>query len=98
MEDKEASKMEALDEKKLVHGGENSEEEEDDEDEFSFACVNPNGSLIFADDAFADSQIWPIFPLFNQDLLLVDAYNGDSKPKEGSSSTLRSPLRKFFVK
>ncbi|KAE7998987.1 hypothetical protein FH972_003475 [Carpinus fangiana] len=90
--------MEALDEKKLVDGGENSEEEEDDEDEeFSFACVNPDGSPIFADDAFTDGQIRPIFPLFNRDLLLADTYDGDSKPKEGSSSTLRPPLRKFFV-
>ena len=47
--------MEALDEKKLVDGGENSEEEEDDEnEEFSFACVNLDESPIFADDAFAD--------------------------------------------
>lgn len=98
MEDKEVSKMEALDEK-LVDGVENSEEEEDDEDEeeFSFACVNPDGSPISADDAFADGQIRPIFPLFNQDLLIADAYDGDSKPKEGSSSALRPPLRKFFV-
>ena len=58
MEDKKASKIEALDEKKLVDGGENNKEEEDDEDEeFSFACMNPNGSLIFANDAFADGQI-----------------------------------------
>jgi hypothetical protein len=83
--------------KKLVDGGENSEEDEDDEDEeFSFACVNLDGSSIFADDAFADGQIQPIFSLFNRDLLLADAYDGDSKPKEGSSSTLRPPLRKFF--
>jgi hypothetical protein len=73
MEDKEASKMEALNEKKLVDGGENSEEDEDDEDEeFSFACVNLDGSSIFADDAFADGQIRPIFSLFNRDLLLAD--------------------------
>ena len=98
MEDKEASKMEALNEKKLVDGDENSEEEEDDEDgEFSFACVNPDESLIFEDDTFADGQIWSIFPLFNRDLLLVDTYDSDSKPKEGSSSTLRPPLRKFFI-
>ncbi|KAE8023460.1 hypothetical protein FH972_009151 [Carpinus fangiana] len=97
MEDKEASKMEALDEKKLVDGGENSEEEEDEE-EFSFACVNPDGSPISADDAFADGQIRPIFPLFNGDFLLADAYDGESKPKEGSSSTPWPPLRKFFVK
>ena len=98
MEDKEASKMEALDEK-LVDGGENSEEEEDEEDEeeFSFVCVNPDGSPISADDAFADGQIRPIFPLFNRDLLLANAYDGESKPKEGSSSTLRPPLMKFFV-
>ena len=98
MEDKETLKIEALDEKKLVDGGEKSEEEEDDEDEeFSFACMNPDGSPIFAEDAFVDGQIRPIFPLFNRDLLLTDAYDSDSKPKEGSSSTLRPLLRKFFI-
>ncbi|XP_062159114.1 uncharacterized protein LOC133866568 [Alnus glutinosa] len=99
MENKEASKIEALDEK-LVDGGENGKEEgeyDDDDDEFSFACVNPDGSPISADDAFADGQIRPIFPLFNRDLLLADAYDGDSKPEEDSSSANRPPLRNFFV-
>jgi hypothetical protein len=59
--------------------------------------VNLDGSSIFTDDAFIDGQIRSIFSLFNRDLLLADAYDGDSKPKDGSSSTLWPPLRKFFV-
>lgn len=96
MESKEASKIEDLDEK-LGDGAENSEEEDDDDEEFSFACVNPDGSPISADDVFVDGQIRPIFPLFNRDMLFADAYDGDSKPKEGSSSALRPHLRNIFV-
>jgi hypothetical protein len=41
MENKEASKAEALDEK-IQDGGENNEEEDDNGEEFSFACFNPD--------------------------------------------------------
>ncbi|KAF5443150.1 hypothetical protein F2P56_035734 [Juglans regia] len=83
--------------------GENGEEEEeededdDDEEEFSFACTNPDGSPISADDVFVDGQIRPVYPIFNQDLLFADVYDGDSKAKDAKSSPLRPPLRKLFL-
>lgn len=65
------------------------EEEEEEEEEFSFACTNPEGSSISADDVFDNGQIRPMFPIFNRDLLFSDGYDG--------SSPLRPPLRKVFV-
>lgn len=41
MENKEASKAEALDET-IRDGGENNEEEDDNDEEFSFAGFNPD--------------------------------------------------------
>ncbi|KAG9148904.1 hypothetical protein Leryth_022058 [Lithospermum erythrorhizon] len=51
-------------------------EEETDyvEEEFSFTFKGSNESLIAAEDAFVDGKIKPLFPLFNQDLLLQDQY------------------------
>ncbi|KAG6654536.1 uncharacterized protein LOC122311815 [Carya illinoinensis] len=96
-----SSRSEALDEESrdepAEEGDQNVEEEEVDDEEFSFACTNPDGSPISADDVFVDGQIRPVYPLFNQDLLFTYAYDGDSKPKDASSSPLRPPLRKFFV-
>ncbi|KAK7307222.1 hypothetical protein VNO77_40089 [Canavalia gladiata] len=67
---------------------ENEEEVEEDEEEedFSFVLANPDGSPISADDAFDNGQIRPVFPIFNQDLLFSDDYDG----KDG-------PLKKVFV-
>lgn len=62
------------------------EEYEEEEEEFSFACANPDGSPICADDVFQNGEIRPVFPIFNRDLLFADADDGD-----------RPPLRKFFV-
>ncbi|KAL2347321.1 hypothetical protein Fmac_001321 [Flemingia macrophylla] len=56
------------------------ENEEEEEEEFSFALANPDGSLISADDAFDNGQIRPVFPIFNQDLLFSDGYNGGDAP------------------
>ena len=75
---------------------EEEEEEGEEDDEFSFACTNPDGSPISADDIFVNGQIRPIFPIFNQDLLFGDNYIGDSRSKEDSLA-LRPPLRKLFV-
>ncbi|XP_020217808.1 uncharacterized protein LOC109801205 [Cajanus cajan] len=59
-----------------VEAEENEEEESEEEEEFSFVLANPDGSLISADDAFDNGQIRPIFPIFNQDLLFSDEYDG----------------------
>ncbi|KAG5067916.1 hypothetical protein JHK85_000293 [Glycine max] len=63
------------------------EEEEEEEEEFSFVLTNSDGSPISADDAFDNGQIRPIFPIFNQDLLFSDDYDGG----EG----LRQPIKVF---
>ncbi|KDP26588.1 hypothetical protein JCGZ_17746 [Jatropha curcas] len=74
---------------------EEEDEEEEQEEEFSFACANPNGSPISADDAFQNGQIRPLFPLFDRDLLFdVD---GISQAKNSKEPSLRPPLRKLFV-
>ncbi|KAF3431274.1 hypothetical protein FNV43_RR26004 [Rhamnella rubrinervis] len=62
------------------------DEEQEEEEEFSFACANPDGLAICADDVFQNGEIRPVFPIFNRDLLLADADEGG-----------RPPLRKFFV-
>lgn len=100
LENEGSSKPEALDEESRDEPAEkvkNVEEEEEEDEEFSFACKDPNGSPISADDLFVNGQIRPVYPLFNQDLLFAYAYEDDSKPKDTSSSSLRPPLKKFFV-
>ncbi|GKV14512.1 hypothetical protein SLEP1_g25376 [Rubroshorea leprosula] len=77
-------------------GKDEGEEEEEDEEDFSFVCLNPDGSLISADEAFYNGQIRPAFPLFNQDLLFADDDESLLKTVDGSTP-LRPPLRKLFV-
>lgn len=64
-----------------------NEDEVEEEEEFSFVLTNSDGSPISADDAFDNGQIRPIFPIFNQDLLFSDDYDGG----EG----LRQPIKVF---
>ncbi|XP_010460144.1 PREDICTED: uncharacterized protein LOC104741069 [Camelina sativa] len=76
---------------------EEDEEEEEEEEEFSFACVNAEGSPITADEAFEDGQIRPVFPLFNRDLLF-DYDNADRQNDDVSVTDENRPrLRKLFV-
>ncbi|KAB1200776.1 hypothetical protein CJ030_MR0G006362 [Morella rubra] len=94
------SKAEALDQNlgdEQQREGENDEEKESDDEDFSFACPNVDGSPISADDMFDQGQIRPVFPLFNRELLFSDAYDGDLKDKDASSSPTGLPLRKLFV-
>ncbi|CAI9092926.1 OLC1v1028294C1 [Oldenlandia corymbosa var. corymbosa] len=64
--------------------GEESQDEEeynsdDEEEEFSFVFDSGNfGSPISADDAFVNGQIKPVFPLFDQALLLPDGEDLES--------------------
>ncbi|XWS69010.1 hypothetical protein CRYUN_Cryun04dG0142900 [Craigia yunnanensis] len=74
----------------------NQLEMEMEEEEFSFVCLNPDGSQISADDVFQNGQIRPVFPLFNQDLLFADEHGSVLKSEDGDVS-LRPPLRKLFV-
>lgn len=65
----------------------------EEDEEFSFACANPDGSPVSADDAFYNGQIRPMYPLFNRDLLFAD----DSETTTDRPPSLRPPLRKVFV-
>ncbi|CAF1927904.1 BnaC05g50840D [Brassica napus] len=83
---------------KLEDSVEFHEEEEagdEEEEEFSFACVNAEGSPITAEEAFEDGQIRPAFPLFNR-ALLFDQNDAVSETDEDSES-IRPRLRKVFV-
>lgn len=71
----------------LDHEEENLEEEEH---EFSFACANPEGPLIFADDIFHNGQIQPISHVSNQSIHFVDKQNR-------VTLALRPPLKKLFI-
>lgn len=71
-------------------------EDEDQDEEFSFACANPDGSLICADDVFQNGEIRPVFPIFNRDLLFAGGDDGHGAGGRGASSAWPS-LRKIFV-
>ena len=72
---------------KIDHNDETFDEQER---EFSFACVNPQGSLVTADEIFHNAQIRPIFPAFDQSILFADEHGGAVLP-------LLPPLKKLFV-
>ncbi|CAJ1931462.1 unnamed protein product [Sphenostylis stenocarpa] len=59
---------------------EENEDGEEEEEEFSFMLVNSDGSPISADDAFHNGRIRPLFPIFDQDLLFSDDYDGGVSP------------------
>ncbi|XP_031402685.1 uncharacterized protein LOC116212261 [Punica granatum] len=81
------------------HQREDDEQEDDHEEEFefSFACVNPDGSPIAADDVFQDGQIRPIYPLFDRSLLFGDSRDEAKKSTGREAAHPRPPLRKLFV-
>ncbi|CAK9316596.1 unnamed protein product [Citrullus colocynthis] len=60
-------------------------------DDFSFVCLNPDGSPISAEDAFLNGQIRPVFPLFDQRILSDGCY----EVKETTS--VRPQLKKLFM-
>ncbi|KAE8698905.1 RCD one 2, putative isoform 1 [Hibiscus syriacus] len=68
----------------------------EEDEEFSFVCVNADGSPVSANDVFQNGHIRPVFPLFNQDLLLAEEDGSVSKSNDGDVSP-RPPLRKLFV-
>ncbi|GMI87777.1 hypothetical protein like AT1G23710 [Hibiscus trionum] len=69
---------------------------EEEDQEFSFVCVNADGSPVSADDMFQNGQIRPVFPLFNQDLIFAGEDGSVSKSRDGDVSPRPSP-RKLFV-
>lgn len=97
-----------FEEKLKVFGGEWEDEEvkreeleeeveggDEEEDDFSFACMNPDGSPIAADAVFQNGQIRPTFPLFDRSLL-YDVEENERRAVSAESATVR-PLRKLFV-
>jgi hypothetical protein len=76
------------------------EDEDEDEDEFEFAvvCREPEySSPISADEIFYNGQIRPIYPIFDQTLLLNDSHKNPDNSKASLSTFRRSPLRKLMV-
>lgn len=73
------------------------QEEGENEEEFSFACSNPDGSPISAEDVFQNGKIRPIFPLFDQSLVYRDSDDGEDGMKNDSQPSPRPPLRKLFI-
>lgn len=73
--------------KQQIH---NDGEESLEEQEFSFACTDPQGTFISADEIFDNGQIRPIFPALDQSLLFTVA-------NREAASPLRPPLKKLLV-
>ena len=68
----------------------NDEKFKEQEQEFSFACPNPQGSLVTADEIFDNGQIRPMFPVFDQSILFTNKHRA-------AALHLRPPLKKLFV-
>ncbi|XP_062118446.1 uncharacterized protein LOC133832074 [Humulus lupulus] len=83
-----------------VHREEEGEEEES-EFEFAFVATEPDSSPISADEIFYNGQIKPVYPLFDQSLLLEDKVSLNDvvvkKNEETVRRTRRPPLRKLMV-
>ncbi|XXG61241.1 hypothetical protein AAC387_Pa04g2948 [Persea americana] len=69
-------------------------EEDDDDEEFTFVCQDPNAFTISADDIFSNGQIWPIYPIFNRDLIVE---HGDCDKGKNLSPSIHLPLRKILI-
>ncbi|MED6106659.1 hypothetical protein PIB30_006284 [Stylosanthes scabra] len=85
--DDDRAKNEDLDQEQ--ENEEHEEEEEEEEEEFSFVFSNPEVSPVSADDVFDNGQIRPVYPIFDQNLLFSDEYDGGAE--------LRPPLKKLFM-
>ncbi|MCE3050371.1 hypothetical protein HAX54_047071 [Datura stramonium] len=68
------------------------EDGDDDEEEFSFAC-GIDAPPIAADEVFYNGQIRPLFPLFNQNLLLSD----EDLEALKEQLPIRPPVKKIFI-
>ncbi|KAI6686568.1 hypothetical protein NL676_032481 [Syzygium grande] len=59
--------------------------EDDGDSDFEFACLDPGGSPVSADDVFDNGRIRPFFPLFDRSLVFAGAEAGS----EGGTSPSR---------
>lgn len=67
-------------------------EDDDEEEEFSFAC-GIDAPPIAADEVFSNGQIRPLFPLFNQNLLLSEEDLEELKEQ----LPIKPPVKKIFI-
>ena len=81
-----------------------NEEEEEEEFEFAFVCREAQTSPISADDVFYNGQIRPVYPVFDQSLLLQgNVVDSDSAAVDKNSEKLattkprRQPLRMLMI-
>lgn len=78
-------------------------EEEEEEFEFAFVCREAQTSPISADDVFYNGQIRPVYPVFDQSLLLQGNDDSDSAAVDKNSEKLattkprRQPLRMLMI-
>ncbi|XP_042946121.1 uncharacterized protein LOC122279503 [Carya illinoinensis] len=70
-------------------------EDEDDDFEFAFVCREPDSSPISADEIFCNGQIRPIYPIFDQSLLVNDSRT--STDSSNTSKLRRLPLRRLMI-
>lgn len=71
---------------------EDDDDNENEEEEFSFAC-GIDAPPIAADEVFYNGQIRPLFPLFNQNLLLSD----EDLEALKEQLPIRPPVKKIFI-
>ncbi|KAL6010965.1 hypothetical protein ACLOJK_001408 [Asimina triloba] len=84
----------------VENAGEGEEEEEGEDDDFEFAFVprDLEAPPLNADDMFANGQIRPIWPIFNQDLIFSESNESDRNSKEQSRApSIRLPMRKLLT-
>ncbi|XP_056165426.1 uncharacterized protein LOC115671796 [Syzygium oleosum] len=62
--------------------------EDDGDSDFEFACLDPGGSPVSADDVFDNGRIRPFFPLFDRGLVFAGAEAG-SEPGTSPSRVKR---------
>lgn len=74
------------------------EQDEDGEFEFAVVCREPEySSPISADEIFYNGQIRPLYPIFDQTLLLSDSHTNTHHSKASLSTLRRPPLKKLMV-
>lgn len=81
----------------------NDDANEEEEFEFAFVCREAQTSPISADDVFYNGQIRPVYPVFDQSLLVQGNDDSDSAAVDKNSDKLattkprRQPLRMLMI-
>ncbi|KAI3516252.1 hypothetical protein L1887_15163 [Cichorium endivia] len=98
LECNEDSTSQLLPDSEVHEDGENGEEEEeqhddDDDSDFTFMFVRGDDEPIYADGVYEDGQIRPVFPLFDQKLLL----GGEYEVEEIDRLPIQPPVDNVFI-